>query len=240
MISIQLDKFTFNNFINELNYKLDGLKEITTPTSKTQIAKSIFTISGNDFVKSFNRKAKTNKNLSHVYEWNFSGMNNSRLFVIQRKSVQYGNLIIATKFKNSKTPVPINKNLLKPGNTGKRVVARNIFIKKAEVMENGQPVTIRAKKPLPFWNGQKIKFIPKGTSVTIRNPGGIGKRNAYEKEFLQWFTNNLSQSVSKSNLIPDLEKSIIQCLNTNKASKSDVKKTIFKISQKYSKDKVML
>jgi hypothetical protein len=240
MISIQLDKFTFNNFINELNYKLDGLREITTPNSRTEIAKSVFTISSNDFVKNFNRKAKTNRNLSHVYEWNGAGMNTARLFMLQRKSVQYGNLVIATKFKNSKVPVPVNKNLLTPGKTGKRVVSRNIFIKKAEVMESGQPVTIRAKKPLPFWDGKEIKFIPKNTSVIVRNPGGVGKRNAYEKEFLQWFTSGLGQSVSKSNLIPDLERSIIQCLNTNKASREDVKKTISRISGKYSKNKVIV
>lgn len=240
MISIQIDRLTFNNFINELNYKLDGLREITTPTSKTEIAKSVFTISSNDFVKNVNRKARVNRNLSHVYEWNSAGINSARLFFLQRKYVQYGNLIIGTKFKNSTTPVPVNSNLLKPGKNGKRVVSRNIFIKKAEVMESGTPVTIRARKPLPFWSNDGLKFIPKGRSVTIRNPGGIGKRGAYEKEFIQWFTLNLNKSIQDSNIINDLERSIAECLNDNKASSKDVKRTISMVSQKYSKNRVIM
>ena len=240
MISIQIDKRTFNNFINELDYKLDGLKEITTPTTKTELAKSFFTISSTDFIKSINRKAKVNKNLSHVYEWRGAGMNTKRLFVLKRKTIQYGNLNIETLFKSSRVPVPIKKELSKPGKTGKRVIAKNIFVKKAEIMEEGKSITIRSKKPMPFWTGTEIKFVPKGVPVTIRNPGGIGKKNAYQREFMQWFATEFNKSIERSNIILDLQSSIIKCLNVNKASKKDVKETIYKVANKYSNGRVII
>lgn len=240
MISIQIDQLTFNNFINELNYKLDGLREITSPSSKTEIAKSIFTISSNAFVKELNRKAKTNPNLSHIYEWKSSGINAKRLFILQRKSVQYGNLVIQNKFKPSTTPVPIKKELAKIGKTGKRVTAKNIFRNKAEVMENGQAVTIRTRKPTPIWNGSSITFIPKGRTMIIKNPGGIGKRGSYGKEFNQWFTLNLNKSVRSSGFLDEMQSSIIKTLNVHNTSSQDIRRTIKNVSMKYSKNKVMI
>ena len=130
MISIQVDPKLLKKVTKDLDKKVMGMKEINSAQSLTNISKAAFTITGKDFIKHINRFAKTSegkKRLQHVYEWKGSGINTKRLFVLVRRYVQNGNLIIGTKFLQSKVPVPIKKELKKPGPTGKTVTAKNIF-----------------------------------------------------------------------------------------------------------------
>jgi hypothetical protein len=115
MISIRIDQTDIKKIENQINKKISGLEEIILPRSLTEISKAVFTITGKEFIRSINRDAKANKNLSHMYEWKKSGINTKRLFLLNRSSVQNGHLVISTKFLKSKEAVPIKKELLRPG-----------------------------------------------------------------------------------------------------------------------------
>jgi hypothetical protein len=111
------------------------------------------------------------KRLQHVYEWKGSGINTKRLFVLVRRYVQNGNLIVGTKFLQSKVPVPIKKELKNRDQQEKTVTAKNIFKNKAEVMESGKTVFIRSKKVIVFPNSAgELVFIKRGRQVTVRYP----------------------------------------------------------------------
>lgn len=113
--------------------------------------------------------------LHHVYEWNNVGSPNARLFDISY--IMSGNgLSINSTFRQS--------NTIKDG-------SRVPFYNKAEIMENGTPVTIKPTKAqaLSFTkNGEKI-FTKK--PVTVTNPGGQTQgqyANVFDSFFNQYFT----------------------------------------------------
>jgi len=235
MISIRVDETAIKNMELQVKRKIAGIEEIVLPRSLTEISKAIFTITGKQFIRNINRDAKANKNLSHMYEWKNSGINTKRLFLLNRNSVQNGNLIISTKFLKSKDFVPIKKQLSKPGATGKSVTAKNIFKDKAKIMEAGTPVTINPKKYLVFpGKSGRLVFIKKPNSVIVRNPGGKGTTNAYKKYLNAWYKKNGAVVIEKSMLFKKIEKRVGVELNKNSGGPVEARKAIAEISQKYS------
>lgn len=114
--------------------------------------------------------------LSHVYEWYRSGSPDARLFDIDYKATR-GGLSFNYTFSQSKS--------LRQGS--------NVpFYDKAEIMENGIPVTIvpRLAQVLVFEDNGETIFTKNPIEVT--NPGGDqaknGFRNIFDIFFSQYFT----------------------------------------------------
>lgn len=235
MISIQVDQSDIKKIETQVKKKISGMQEIVLPRSLTEISKAIFTITGKQFIRSINRDAKASKNLSHIYEWKKSGINTKRLFVLNRDSVQNGHLVISTKFLKSKEPVPIKKELLRPGRNGKTVTAKNIFRDKARIMEEGNPITIHPRKYLVFpGKGGRLVFIKKPNSVIVRNPGGRGTTNSYKKYINAWYRKNGVAVIEKSMIFNKIEKKVGVALNKKDGGPVQARKAIVEISQKYS------
>lgn len=240
MVNVVVTKKSLDALLREVKLKVDGTSSIITPYNREQIAKAAFTIIGKEFVRQTNRYAAANrKSMHHVYEWNKAGNNSNRLFTLNRDYVQGGRLIISTKFLESKTSVPVSPQLRRAGKNGKSVKGGHVFRKKASIMESGRPVHIQAKgaKALAFPGRNGIVFIPRGRSVTIKNPGGKAVVGSFTRHTRQWFMNptNTTGTLLSSGYLKKLEVEIAKCLTVNDAGASKVSTTIKKVSDEYSK-----
>jgi len=234
MISFQFNNI--NSFFDELNLKMEGIQELTSPTSKTQIAKAVFTITSKQFVKDFAKESFANpKKYFHMYEWNKLGNNNQKLFVIKRDSVNYGNLKIGFKFKKSRTPVPI-PNMPKKNNSKKYVSKKSIFYNKAEVMESGKPVSFTTKQYLAFLSQKdgKVHFIRPRKIVNISQPGGRSTKNSFEKFAKKWYETKAEKAVINSRLFVSLESAVAKSLDGKSKDKKAVKETIRVVTERYA------
>lgn len=241
MISIRVNQSDIKKLDATINKKIKGIEEVSNSRSLTEFAKATFTITGKKFVRDINNAAKFDSSLKHMYEWNSPGINTQRLFLINRAKVLNGNLVITTTFLKSKKPVPIKKELLKPGQNGKTVTAKNIFRNKAEVMEEGRPVNVISKKYLVFPGKQgKLVFLSRGKSVKIKNPGGKTAKNAYTKFMLAWYRKNGSLVMEESPIFKQIEKSVAKALNSQGGSVSQAREAVRLICSKYSEGKVTL
>ena len=131
------------------------------------------------------------KQYHHVYEWNRQGEESARLFKLKKLVSNEFALRLNYELMPSKSFVPSDK--------GKN---RYVFANKASVMEAGMPVTIapRAAERLVFdVSGGYTVFMPKGASVTVRQPGGAGTKNSFNLAYKRFFTGQLvSLSIKKS------------------------------------------
>ena len=129
--------------------------------------------------------------MHHVYEWGQLGKPTGRLWKIE-STYKPGVIAISSDFRQSRTYVPLT-----PGT--KR---RHKFTFKADVMEKGKPVTIKAKNAnaLFFYSksGDPV-FIPKSRSVVIKSPGGKFVKGAYAK--------TLRRFQGSARLLADIEQS---------------------------------
>ena len=144
-----------------------------------------------DFGLYMDAKARTQpKSFHHVYEWKKAGKPSGRLFIMKR--IDSGGLGFKTSYEfiQSKSLVPTKK--------GKH---RHVFANKAMVMEAGNPVVIKPRNSerLVFdINGYTV-FMPKGASVTVNKPGGIGVRNSFRMAYEHFFKGQLvNESIRKS------------------------------------------
>lgn len=112
-------------------------------------------------------KARANPELlHHVYEFNMAGKKEARLFKSKIMQTDAG-AVISFSFKQSK----------KPNNNG------YMFYNKAQVMEEGQTVTIRPKKSKYLtYRLSDGRFIKTSKPSVVSNPGGNVKGN-FEEEF---------------------------------------------------------
>ena len=125
--------------------------------------------------------------LHHMYEWNQTGSPAARLFNIDYTVSGLG-LSISSTFSQSRS--------VKQGS--------NVpFYNKANIMENGIPVTISPKKngTLAFENKGETVFTK--SPVTVKNPGGKDVKGAYERVFDSFFNNYFTQSFIKASGIMD-------------------------------------
>ena len=120
--------------------------------------------------------------LHHVYEWYSSGSPESRLFDVEYVATHMG-LSFNSTFRQSSS--------LKKG-------SKVPFYNKAEIMENGVPVTIipKSRKPLVFESGGETVFTK--SPVVVGNPGGDAVQGGYKKVFDQFFEQYFSQSFLQS------------------------------------------
>ncbi len=144
-----------------------------------------------DFGDYVDAKARTSpKSFHHVYEWGKIGNDESRLFKLKKLPVDGLSLKVNYELTDSKSFVPSeNSN------------NRHVFVKKAEVMEEGKTVVIapRFSERLVFDVSGYTVFMPKGQSVTVKKPGGAATKNSFFSAYKYFFTGQLvSMSIKKS------------------------------------------
>ena len=173
-------------------YKASVVSKLTTnKVFQTKFTKTLFDQIQNDFGDFIDAKARTSpKSLHHVYEWKRVGDKDARLFKLNKVSQNGLSFKIDFEYLPSKALVP--------DNFGK---ARHVFQNKAAVMELGMPIRISPKSAerLAFEVRGSTVFMPKGASVTVRNPGGAKARNQFKLNYSRWFSGALvSNSIKRS------------------------------------------
>ncbi len=144
-----------------------------------------------DFSEYIDAKARTSpKSLHHVYEWDRTGDPAARLFKLNKISDLGLGFTLNYNLLNSKSFVPSqNSN------------HRHVFVKKAEIMEEGRTVVIspRSAERLVFEVNGYMVFMPKGKSVTVTKPGGAATKNSFLFLYKHFFTGQLvNMSIKKS------------------------------------------
>lgn len=174
-------------------YKTMVMSELTTSNSfRAKFNKIIFDQIDIDFGNYVDSQARTKpKSLHHVYEWQKTGVQEARLFRLNRLDVGALGFSVSYSFKQSRSAV-----------TNKNSKRKYIFKNKAEVMEKGIPVVVapRFAERLVFDSGLGYTvFMPKGASVTITRPGGVAAKESFKTAYKIFFTSNLvNLSIKKS------------------------------------------
>ena len=144
-----------------------------------------------DFADYVDAKARTSpKAFHHVYEWGRIGDDEARLFKLKKLPVDGLSLKINYELTDSKSFVPSENSNNK-----------HVFVKKAEIMEQGKTVVIspRFAERLVFEVNGYTVFMPKGESVTVRKPGGVATKNSFFSAYKYFFTGQLvNMSIKKS------------------------------------------
>ena len=159
---------------------------------------TIFDSINKEFGEYIDSKARTKpKSLHHVYEWNKVGQPQSRLFVLKQIDSNGLSFKIDPNFIPSKSFVP---------STNKKQKKKYIFANKAEIMEAGLPVVITPKSAerLVFEIDGITVFMPKGSSVTIKSPGGKASSNQFKLAYSQFFSGNLANIAIKNSAFQNL------------------------------------
>ena len=160
---------------------------------KKLFKKTIFDGINKEFGLYIDSKARVKpKSLHHVYEWNKVGQPASRLFFLKQIDSTGLSFKIDPTYILSKSAVP-SKN--------KKQKKKYVFSNKAEIMEAGLPVVIRPKSAerLVFELDGITVFMPKGSSVTVKSPGGRASTNQFKLAYSKFFSGQLvSESLKKS------------------------------------------
>lgn len=152
---------------------------------KKLFKRTIFDSINKEFGQYIDAKARVKPNsLHHVYEWNKTGQPTSRLFLLKQIDSSGLSFKIDSNFILSRSAVP---------SRNKKQKKKYIFANKADVMEAGLPVTIRPKSAerLVFELDGITVFMPKGSSVTVKSPGGKASSNQFKLAYSQFFSGNL-------------------------------------------------
>jgi len=195
-------------------YEAAVISKLTTNKAfKNAFTKIIFDQIDADFGAYIDALARTRpKSLHHVYEWKKAGNKSARLFKLNKISDQGLSFRVNYEFLPSRSMVPAPK--------GKR---RHMFINKAQIMEEGNPLVIRPKNAerLVFeYEGETI-FMPKGAPVTVRRPGGSAARNQFSLAHSRFFSGRLvNESIKRSGFQKVFNSSMTKALKVP----SDIKK----------------
>lgn len=183
-----------------LNYELDVFWYANVDEkSMRRYNEKIFKHLERNFGKYLDAKARLEKSkYHHVYEWRGVGNKNDRLWRMSKVQNGPSSMRIKYNFVNSRRVADIHPSLATPGPSGKMVTKSAVFRRKAYVMEEGLPVTVRRKTanwlaiPVKYeFTGQgNIKFS-KGP-VTVRNPGGQNVRYSFARTFSGYFSSGLA------------------------------------------------
>lgn len=240
MIQLQIDPKTIKAAETVILSKIGQAEEIISPASLSEIAKAVFTITSKRFLQDLAQTAMQNpQKYHHLYEWNRVGITSQKLFLIKRKSIQYGNLSITFVPMQSKTPVPINSALLIPGKTGKVVHSIHIFRDKMRIMEENIQIHYETKKTIVFNEfDEGLVFVPKNHIVNIMNPGGKETTGALKNYSNYWYQNNAENVVTQSRLIKQIGNEVVKTINSQNSSKTKVRDTIRKVAKSYSQEMV--
>jgi len=229
-----------NNLKADLNEFVASLEEMTGPGVVGAISRATFSITGERFMIAADNYARANpKKMHHVYEWGKIGNKIGRLFVLERSLLVNGNLLITTNFLPSKMPVPINKELLIPGRTGKAVSRKSIFANKAKVMEAGTPVSFTAKRVLSIVGNNGIVFIAPGTQIKILHPGGLKTKNAFASYIVEWYTKNAGMIMDSSGLYEMISDEVSIVMSSNNYGVTQVRAAVESVAEKFDKGVVI-
>ena len=173
-------------------YKTNVMAKLTSNVAfQRSFNNIIFNQIENDLGAYIDSKATVSpRSLHHVYEWGQAGIKEARLFKLNRIADMGLGFTLNYELKDSKSFVPAK---------GSR--NRHVFVKKAEVMEQGKTVVItpRSSERLVFELDGETVFMPKGQSVTVTKPGGVAKKNSFLFAYKHFFTGNLvNMSIKKS------------------------------------------
>jgi hypothetical protein len=173
-------------------YKTNVMAKLTSnPAFQRSFNNIIFNQIDKDFGNYIDSKATISpKSLHHVYEWGRTGVQEARLFKLNRIADMGLGFTLNYELMDSKSFVPAK---------GSR--NRHVFVKKAEVMEQGKTVIItpRFSERLVFELDGDTVFMPKGQSVTVTKPGGVATKNSFIFAYKHFFTGNLvNMSIKKS------------------------------------------
>lgn len=125
-------------------------------------------------------KARMNPSmLHHIYEWNEVGNKGSRLFTINVDATKYS-ITFNGKFLSSKKPAS---------------ESGQVFVDKANIMENGISVTVTPKNSsvLAFEDDGETVFT--ANSVYIAHPGGDQVAGSFGNVIEEFFDSYLVQSI---------------------------------------------
>lgn len=175
--------------LNDFNKKMYGVTNYTDGfisvlmSGESKIAESIAESAVDSAYTYIDAMARVHPDqLHHVYEWQNSGNPNMRLYKFSINSINKNNYQIKSQFLDSRMPAS---------------VSGQIFIKKALVMEIGQPLTVAPKrsKVLSFEIDGETIFTP--NEVHIANPGGnvSGEFANVVRDFQQYFESTFSRSI---------------------------------------------
>ena len=236
MISLQFENV--DSLFKELDTKVNGISELLSVNTRTQINKAVFTITAKKFLKDFSIESSLNpKKYFHVFEWGEIGNTKEKLFLIKRQLVSGPNMTIRLDFKKSRKPVPVPKELQMPSNKrGRYVSKKSVFYNKAEIMESGKPVTFTTKQAIVFFSGedQNVHFIPARKIVNIMNPGGKGTTHSFIKFVEKWYGTKVDQTIQSSGLFQNIESVVTNSLENLGAGKNASKEAIRIVTEKYA------
>ena len=156
--------------------------------------------------------------LHHVYEWYETGSPNARLFDLDY--TVNNNSVISFSYQFSQS------NSFSKGSTVP-------FYNKAEIMENGSPITIRPKQGgvLSFNDNGEQVFTRK--PVVVENPGGSGTQGGFENTLKDFFNNYFTQSFLISSGIAEHFKDIRTYKNNFAAGAKQGKSLGFKVGYEW-------
>ena len=176
-----------------LYYQAAVLGKLTKNRSfQNLFKKTIFDQINKDFGDYIDASARVKpKSLHHVYEWNRVGQDSARLFKLSRMDADGLSFKVTYDFKLSKSSVP-SKN--------KKQKKKYVFANKASIMESGMPVIIRPRSAerLVFELDGITVFMPKGSSVTVRSPGGRSSSQQFRIAFGRYFGGQLVNNSIKA------------------------------------------
>lgn len=200
-------------------YQSHVLNSLTgNPAFSNKFKTVIFNQIEKDFGEYIDAKARiAPKTLHHVYEWNRAGNKTYRLFKLNKINAADLSFNISYEFLPSKTF------------SGTKSKRKHVFVNKAAVMEEGKPLVVSPKyaERLVFdVNGYTV-YMPKGKSVYISKPGGVGVKNSFTSAYNLFFTGNLvNLSIKKSGFQRLFNSSITRALR----APADVKRVKYSFS----------
>ena len=201
-------------------YKTNVMAKLTSnPAFQRSFNNIIFNQIDRDFGNYIDAKATVSpKSFHHVYEWGRAGVQEARLFKLNRIADMGLGFTLNYELIDSKSFVPAK---------GSR--NRHVFVKKAEVMEQGKTVVItpRSSERLVFELDGETVFMPKGQSVTVTKPGGVATKNSFLFAYKHFFTGNLvNMSIKKSGFQRLFNSAMTRALDTP----TNIKRVQYKFS----------
>ena len=211
-----------------LYYEAAVLSKLTSNAEFKHLFKStIFNQIEKDFGQYIDAQARTKpKSLHHVYEWNKTGNPTARLFDLHLIDTGGLSFRIGRDFKLSKSAVPSKTPKQK---------RKYVFANKATVMEEGMPVVIRPRSAerLVFELDGATVFMPKGSSVTVKRPGGRAATNQFALAYGRFFGGQLVNSSIKGS-------GFQRIFNAKIAKALDVPINIKKVQYSFSAGKIRM
>jgi hypothetical protein len=236
MITLKANNTDILNIQTELDLKVGGIKELSSPIILEELANAVFTLSAKSFIKAMNIESKSNPSAyHHIYEWQRLGTTSGKLFFLRKTNSKNGKLIINPGFIKSKTKVPVSPELLSPGKTGKSVASKHIFKDKAFIMESGKPIIYRTRKNTPIPDKGELKFVAAGTVLKNYNPGGKQVKGSFEKFYNYWYSSKINSVIDSSGIIQKIDQETAKILNNKGSGSREVKSAIINLLKQYSK-----